>query len=277
MAVNGDVIVVAPGVYPENLQLNKSITLNGPQAGVSACGRVAAEAVVTAANPAAEALQIIGPGAAGAVIDGFTFSGTVTGFACIQSIIAATDGMKFLNNRVRDFVTVGMYLNKGDINGLINGNEFDGSTQVGSGALIQLDGPDLFHGLQFSNNCLLNTPNTGLADFSNTHNWTGSGGASQPPAITGNTFDKCGTGANIGAGAFNSTADATATISNNVFKNSTFDGLQGGPQNTSIAGNTFQDNGRSGLALTSFGNRPEWSMCTWVSSRASISRGGIGL
>lgn len=251
-AVNGDVIVVAAGAYSENLQLNKSVTLQGPQAGVNACGRVAAEAVVSAANPAVEALQIIGLGAANAVIDGFTFRGTTTAFACIQSIGNATDGMRFLNNRVREFVTVGMYLNKGDINGVINGNEFDGSSQVGSGSLIQLDGPDLFHGLQFTNNCLINTPATGLSDISTGHNWTASGGASQPPAITGNTFNNCGTGANIGAAAFNSTTDATATISNNVFKNSVFDGLQGGPQNTTISGNTFQNNGRTGLALTSF-------------------------
>jgi hypothetical protein len=170
----------------------------------------------------------------------------------VQSIGSTTDGMQFKNNRVREFVTVGVYLNKGDNNGVISGNEFDGSSQVGSGSLIQLDGPDQFHGLQFTNNCLQNTPNTGLTDISTGHNWTANAPATQPPAITGNTFNNCGTGANIGAAAFNTATAPTATISNNVFKNSVFDGLQGGPQKTSISGNTFQNNGRSGPALTSF-------------------------
>src|SRR2546427_2917319 len=46
----------------------------------------------------------------------------------------------------------------------------------------------------------------------------------------------------------------SGTISKNTFSNSVFDGLQGGIQNTRISGNVFSNNGRSGLALTSFGN-----------------------
>src|SRR5207249_115516 len=119
-------------------------------------------------------------------------------------------------------------------------------------ALIQFDGPDAFHGLLFTNNCLQNTANTGLIVDGN-HNWTAGSGATQPPAITGNLFKSCGTGCNLGSRSFNTTASATAMISNNNFQTNTFNGLQGGPQNTTISGNTFQNNG-TGMALTSFGN-----------------------
>src|SRR4030095_11248726 len=43
-------------------------------------------------------------------------------------------------------------------------------------------------------------------------------------------------------------------ITNNTFSNNAFDGIQGGIQHVLVAGNTFTNNGRSGIALTSFGN-----------------------
>src|SRR4029079_9323531 len=65
--------------------------------------------------------------------------------------------------------------------------------------------------------------------------------------ISGNHFDSNDVGANIGKRSLQN-----ATISNNEFNNNDFDGLQGGPKDSLITQNTFANNGRSGLALTSF-------------------------
>src|SRR5438034_5216382 len=46
-ASSGDIIIVCPATYTENVVLSKSLTLRGAQSGVDARGRVASEAIVT--------------------------------------------------------------------------------------------------------------------------------------------------------------------------------------------------------------------------------------
>ena len=50
-AASGDTIKVCPGMYTENVVLNKSLTLLGAQAGVDARGRVSANESVVASAP----------------------------------------------------------------------------------------------------------------------------------------------------------------------------------------------------------------------------------
>lgn len=252
-AVSGDIIHVAAGTYSEALlTLSTSVTLLGPQSGVSACGRVASEAVVTPATATDPALTINGAAnPSGIVIDGLTFSGS-SNFACVRLENGTAPGMQFLNNRVRQFTGIGVFWNRSVINGVFSGNEVDGAGQAGASADVQFDGADAFHGLQFTNNCIVNTLNTGLFVDGN-HNWTAGSGASQPPAITGNRFTACGTAVNIGSRSFNTATSATASISGNTFQSNAGTGLQGGPQNTTIANNQFVGNA-TGIALTSFGN-----------------------
>src|SRR3990167_7166424 len=45
-ASSGDTIIVAAGNYPENLTLSKSLSLEGAQVGVDACGRTATESII---------------------------------------------------------------------------------------------------------------------------------------------------------------------------------------------------------------------------------------
>lgn len=250
-AANGDIVHVAAGNYNETLlTLSKSLTVLGPQAGVLACGRVASEAVVAPTAAIDPALTINGSSnPAGIVIDGFTFSGS-TNFACVRLENGTAPGMQFLNNRVRGFTGIGVFWNRSVVNGVFGRNEVDGSSQIGNGADVQFDGADAFHGLQFTDNCIINTANTGLIVDGN-HNWTAGSGASQPPAINGNTFRACGTAVNLGSRSYNNTASATASISNNLFQNNVGTGLQGGPQNTLISNNRFLSNA-TGIALTSF-------------------------
>ena len=71
------------------------------------------------------------------------------------------------------------------------------------------------------------------------------------PQFTGNFIDNNQTGVNLGRLAW-----GDGPISANTFSDNAFDGLQGGPKNSLISANSFDNNGRSGLALTGFSLTP---------------------
>ena len=111
-----------------------------------------------------------------------------------------------------------------------------------------------FHGLQFTNNTIMNSLGDGLA-CDGDHNWTDGNGATLAPAVIGNRFKNCAVGVNLGSKSLNTpTSTRRAVISGNTFLNNAGDALQGGFQSTDIRRNTFQANGGSGLLLTSFGS-----------------------
>ena len=243
-AVPGDTIVVCAGTYVENVVLNKSLKLLGEQDGVNACGRVASESVVTPLIVATPTLSLL-TGSAGSIIDGFSFVG---GTRAIESFSGPIDGLELLNNRIRQFTNNGVFLNNDGINITANQNELDGTMKIGGGALFHLD-QDNFDGFRFTNNCVVNgTTGTGFF-VDGTRNVDQSTAGARQPQFTGNLIDNNGTGANLGRGAW-----GDGPISGNTFSDNLFDGLQGGPRNSLISANTFDNNGRSGLALTSFGN-----------------------
>ena len=66
---------------------------------------------------------------------------------------------------------------------------------------------------------------------------------------SGNLIANNNTGVNLGSRAW-----GDGPITGNMFSRNNFDGLQGGPRDSTISLNSFDANGRSGLALTSFGN-----------------------
>src|SRR5688572_23472226 len=68
-AAPGDTVLVCAGVYVENLVLNKSLALVGPQTGVHACTRLPlAEAIVMPAVPLTTILTLQ-TGSAGSIVD----------------------------------------------------------------------------------------------------------------------------------------------------------------------------------------------------------------
>ena len=240
-APSGTVIEVLPGTYAENVVVGASLTLSGAQAGVGACGRVASESII--APPSGVALTLVA-GAAGSVIDGFTFSGGTRG---IESTSGPLDGLKLLNNRFAGFSDAGVFLNDSGIDIDADANSIDGSSKTGAGDLFHLD-TDNFAGFHFTNNCVFDGTTASGFFVDGNHN-VGVSVTPRAPLFDGNTIDNCQTGTNLGTRAFTG-----GTISNNTFSNSGYDGLQGGIQNTAITQNLFTGNGRFGLALTSFGN-----------------------
>ncbi|MBX3400314.1 MAG: right-handed parallel beta-helix repeat-containing protein [Gemmataceae bacterium] len=233
---------VAAGTYTENVVLNKPLTMLGAQAGVDARGRVAAESIITPLVPAVRTLELQ-TGVAGSTIDGFNFAGGSRG---IESTSGTLNSLSFVNNIISGFTGSAVFLNDNGTDITVNQNVFDGSSQVGSGAVFHLD-QDSFNGFVFTNNNVVNggIGNTGFFVDGN-HNVGPS--LSRNPLISGNLISGNQTGMNLGRFAFTG-----GSISNNVFSFNDFDGLQGGIQNSIIAQNTFTVNGRSGLALTGFG------------------------
>ncbi len=249
-ATPGQHVVAAAGTYNENLVLRPNVSLTGAQAGVPACGRVGAETIVKAVAPATPVL-LINQGGASIVIDGFTFDqnngAAVNGAVDVES--AVVPNMQFKNNRIINFKSSGLWYNRGSVDGLIQANSIDGSSMVGNGQLLFMNGPQSFSGIHVIDNCLQNSSATGWfvdGTFRGNVGISGLGG----PVISGNTIKNCaGSGWNAGSRSLDG-----ATISNNLFQNNGADGFQGGPRATTFSGNTFDKNKRWGLALTAFGN-----------------------
>ncbi len=81
LTLNGHVITVAAGTYPENVILNKSLTLKGAQFGVDARGRVTGSpnpAVESVIAPATAASLELLAGSSSSTIDGFAMLGNVS-------------------------------------------------------------------------------------------------------------------------------------------------------------------------------------------------------
>jgi hypothetical protein len=234
----GNTIRVCAGTYGPAV-LNKSLKLIGAQGGVDARGRAAPESVITGAGTLLE-LQT---GSLGSTIDGFQFSG---GAIAIDSSSGPLSGLTVANNRIVQFTGSGITLDHEGIDVTIANNVVDGASKVGGGQLVLL-GTGSLDGFRLTDNEIVNGATaTGL--FSDGNRNVGIS-PTRAPLVAGNLIHNNTTGANLGTRSFED-----ALIRDNTFSEANFDGLQGGMLRTVITGNRFVGNGRSGLALTSFGN-----------------------
>ncbi len=150
VAAATDVIVVAPGTYPENLTLGKNVILRGAQSGIPACDRLETETVVAPAGGVALTLTT---GASSATVDGFTLQGVTRG---IQTVAGPLTRLKLSSNRILGFTDSGSFFGAGAPSMRFEQNEIDGTSATGPNALFQLDGVNDFDGLVFLDNCVRN-------------------------------------------------------------------------------------------------------------------------
>ena len=97
-------INVAPGVYPENVTINRSLTLNGAQAGQTVALRTAGgamESTLQGANPTGS-VPVILINAANVIVDGFTIRNSVTANAAIGIDIKAISNDSIIRYNIFD-------------------------------------------------------------------------------------------------------------------------------------------------------------------------------
>jgi parallel beta-helix repeat protein len=141
-AALGDTINVAAGNYNETVTVNKSLIINGAQAGVDARARLGSESVMTAAGGG---FFIV---ANNVTIDGFTIQNTTGGLAAGIVVAGGVSGSKILNNIIQNNV-FGIYLS-GSGN-LVQQNFFRNNTQPGGAS-----GNGIYSELTLTNNTIDN-------------------------------------------------------------------------------------------------------------------------
>ncbi|MGB4849703.1 MAG: SprB repeat-containing protein, partial [Saprospiraceae bacterium] len=273
LTLNGHVINVDAGTYPENVTLNKSLTINGAKTGVDARGRV-----VGAPNPIVESVIAPASGIALNLTTGFQ-SSIIDGFAIVGSLnatngvitCATTAGLtnvQIRNNYVKvatGFTAPAVFLNRGMTDATFDKNEFiaaSGSTQC-----IQTNGPQTYHGLYFTNNNVLGNGGTyGFFVDGNRNVGTSVGFANRNPLFQGNLFQGFSAGINAGIRSFDN-----VQVLENTFNGNSQLGFQGGPRNSNFARNTFTANGQYGMSLTGFnGNAAQFADATRGASGTTI-------
>ncbi len=209
---NGDTITVAASTYTVGglVTVDKTLTLLGAQAGVTACGRAGAESVLSNS----QGMRIA---ASNVVIDGFTVQDSVvaafTGYGIWMDPSVNVTGTHVVNNIFQNnIVGVGL-ANKGPSQALIQHNAFTTNNQPGGagGSGIYTDE---FVGGQVTNvlidaNCFTSNENAGVG-FSSTD-------TTKPDSdieISNNSFDMNGRGIYF----FNTNA---STVHDNKITNST--------------------------------------------------------
>ncbi len=146
-ANTGDTIQVAAGTYAEFVNVNKTLTLLGPQAGVDARTRdsvpPSTEAVLTGATNGSGVTTSLWLTANNIVVDGFTVQGTTNGNQFAAGIVmgSGTGGHQVQNNIIQDNI-VGLHLAAfGVAATVISQNVFQNNNQPGpaSGSAIYSD------------------------------------------------------------------------------------------------------------------------------------------
>jgi hypothetical protein len=256
-AAPGDIIEVAPGIYPENLVVNTApLSLVGPRAADDARGRVTGapnstvEAVIVPAmGKAIEIASNDGP----VSITGFAIIAAANaGSGVISADTAPLGGLVLANNHVR--VVAGaagaaLRLNRDAVDATMTGNVFLASAS--STAVVRLETGSSFHGMRFADNHVLRD---GAAAHHGLHvDGNRNLGASPLRAamISGNLFRGHAVGLYGGARAM-----AAVVISNNTFHGNV-EGMAAGPVDCSISGNEWTSNTSGGLRLTSFGENSD--------------------
>ncbi len=213
--VTASTINVAAGTYDENLVVDKSMTLNGAQAGVDARYRVATESEITASSG-----HVIDVRASNVTIDGFKITGSASAGQLVRCE-SGGNGLQLLNSILGGTAARILWFNTDASNVLIEQNRLEGASMSDSYALAHFDGSDVFDNLTVPNNIFYDGGIFAGNMVFNSTNMT----------MSGNLFD--------GASLNLSSQFKNSTISGNLFRNNGYTNMQVGLKDSSIVGNVF--------------------------------------
>ncbi|HWB33980.1 MAG TPA: SdrD B-like domain-containing protein [Candidatus Paceibacterota bacterium] len=126
----GDTILVKAGTYPENVNVDRALTLKGANAGIVGTSTRSAESIIADGGTGGVDLSV---NADNVTVDGFTFEGSLTNAAAANTgvfINAAQKNVTVKNNVITDN-SIGMYPNCSS-NCLVQGNEFKANNRAGA-------------------------------------------------------------------------------------------------------------------------------------------------
>lgn len=231
----GDVILVAPGVYTENVVINTPVTLRGAQAGVPGNAHVGAESVVDGTFTGAP----FGVYANNVTIDGFKVINGQNGLNAGISVSASVATTRILNNVISGN-SIGVYANSNGPS-LVQYNLFDANNLPGSSGGTAIYSENTV-GLQVLDNEIKNHTENNPVLFA----------AAAPNAHSQLVFSANNLHDN--SYGFFALALSDATISNNTFSASagTSFTLGGGGNNVSIQNNFVRGSVR-GIRVTDAG------------------------
>ena len=251
-ASNGDTIDVCAGTYAENVAINKSLTVDGAQAGIDARTRSGSESIInggsganltiTADNVTVDGFTLNGPSSSAAIVMengnvGETIQNNIINNpgAAAYSNTSDTVIRKNVVNNVFASATDGFQFNTSPIHDVsISDNKFGGANENNYNADVTIIGP--FGGAVNSNITVsgnaANGDGTLVALFTvNGAHVTGNtvtggvhssqiyvGGGNSNVTISGNTVSSGGSAVNV-ANAFGDGPNSSVTITGNNFRN----------------------------------------------------------
>lgn len=251
----GDVIQVAPGIYQENVVVNKSpLALEGARSADDARGRVTGApnpAVESIVHPVSGSALDLASGDGTISVSGFSFIATAptTADAVVIASGAALVNFTWTHNHTQAAAGSSgsaLALHTGAVNATVTENVFVAAET--SQAVVFLSGSHAFHGLRFSNNHVLREGAPGFTGFKVDGDRNLGTSPLRAAALIGNRFIGHAVGLDAGARSLSS-----VTISGNTFQDNSV-GMAAGPRDSSLHGNTWISNTICGLKLSAFGN-----------------------
>ncbi|MBK9660293.1 MAG: hypothetical protein IPO68_10445 [Chitinophagaceae bacterium] len=236
IAAAGDAVLVSAGTFNESLNVNKSVSLIGAQAGVCAPTRAGAESIINSVNGN-------GINASGVTINGFTIQGQTSaagpGFGYALYMAPGNTGTKLLNNIIKDNVIGSSLSNQGasPAQVQITCNWFKNNNNPGSATGSGIYTDEYTSGGIISNVLINNNKFSGNNSAGIDHSTTQAAMASTGISIDGNEFSNN----NRATFLYNLT---NSSFTNNEVSGSTFAGsgdlrIYAGVHNFNVTNNKF--------------------------------------